>query len=117
MSCRYFYLRYKWFKGYLLEELAQKLSTTFTIVKFPPKKKVEERLTGPERDQEIEVKADTLFAFLSATTATLFQKEKSPFTKKDLDLRKVILELYPHITPSPLPMGFSTEPKFEIKLE
>ena len=60
---------------------------------------------------ELLFKADTLCAAIAPNKATLFQKTRSPFTPKDLELRKRILEGYPFTY-----TGISfTEPKFEIQ--
>ncbi len=40
---------------------------------------------------EILLKADTLSAFLSTSRAILFQKGRHPFTKKDMELRRIVL--------------------------
>lgn len=83
-----------------------------------------EDLTMPKNDREfsffkeiraeIKVRADTLSAYLSPSRVILFQKEPAPFTAKDMELREKILELYPRNRPTPLPLFFSEEPKFEI---
>lgn len=113
----YFYVRYTWLQEHKLEKLAEELGAKFTIVKPPPKKQelIEKSITG-KTGKEIEVKAETLFAFLSSQTAVLFQKKKGPFTERDRELRKTLLELYPHVTLGPIPMGISSEPKFEVRI-
>ena len=61
---------------------------------------------------EILLKADTLYAAISPTKATLFQKTRSPFTPKDLELRKSIFEWYTwHFAG----IVFTKEPKFEVQ--
>jgi hypothetical protein len=115
------YARFTWYSPYNLEELATKLKESFTIVKSPAKKKKEPwnltaRVWSFQDDvrEEIEVKADTLFASLSPFRAILFQKEKAPFTKKDMELRETVLALYPRSTATPVPFRFGEkEPKFE----
>jgi hypothetical protein len=117
----YGYARFTWWHHYNLEELATKLKESFTIVKSPAKKKKEPwdlttRAWSFQDDprEEIEVKADTLFVRLSPFRATLFQKEKAPFTKKDMELRETVLALYPRSTATPIPFRFGEkEPKFE----
>lgn len=65
---------------------------------------------------EILVKADTLSAFLSAWRAILFQKVWAPFTRRDIELRKIVLSLYPRNRSTPFPWAFSPpEPPFEIE--
>ena len=68
-----------------------------------------------ENVKELRVKADTLSAFLSPTRAVLSQKERAPFTRKDLKLREKVLEIYPHSRPTPLPFMVGDEPKFEVE--
>jgi hypothetical protein len=117
----YSYARFTWYHPYNLEELATKLKESFTIVKSLIRKNKEPwdmtaRTWSFQNDarEEIEVKADTLFARLSPFRAVLFQKEKAPFTKKDMELRETVLALYPRSTATPIPFRFGEkEPKFE----
>ena len=111
----YRYVRFCWSQEYKLEKLAEELEANFTLVK-PPEKEVT-NMMGRNLGV-IEVKADTLFAFLSSDKAILFQKEKAPFTKRDMELRKAVFDLYLHnrTTPLSFPMG-NIEPKFEVESE
>lgn len=114
MSKPYRYIRYKWWRKIDLNEVSKEMSREFS----------KEDLTMPKNDREfsffkevraeIKVMADTLSAYLSPSRALLFQKEPSPFTAKDIELREKILELYPRNRPTPLPLFFSDEPQFEI---
>jgi len=65
-----------------------------------------------ERD-ELRVSADTLSVILSRLRAVLYQKEAAPFTARDVELRKRVLELYPKNRETPFPLLFIHEPKFE----
>lgn len=65
--------------------------------------------------RELKLKADTLNAFISLTRAILFQKERAPFTPRDMELRKRILEIYPRNRPTPFLIN--DEPKFEVNEE
>jgi len=65
--------------------------------------------------RELKLKADTLNAFISLTRAVLFQKERAPFTPRDMELRRRILEIYPRNRPTPFPFLVNDEPKFEVK--
>ena len=114
----YWYARFTWWYPYNLEELATKLKERFTLVKSPARKKKEPwdlaARAWSDAREEIEVKADTLFARLSSFRAILFQKEKAPFTGKDMELRETVLALYPRSTATPIVGPFSSkEPKFE----
>jgi hypothetical protein len=114
-------VRFTWVQPYKLEELVTELQERFTLVKSLVRKKKEPwdmtaRAWSFQDDarEEIEVRADTLFAFLSPFRATLFQKEKAPFTKKDMELRETVLALYPRDTATPVPFRFGEkEPTFE----
>ena len=61
--------------------------------------------------------ADTLVALLSPTRAVLYQKKPSPFTVRDMELRRKILELYPRSRVTSLPISFRDEPRFEVAEE
>ena len=97
-----------------VKKLSEKLQEDFTFVKIllPERKTVVviSELKGPV--PEIELKADTLFALIAPNKAVLFQKERRPFTKKDVELRKKILELYQYKLSLPL---FAREHKFEVQ--
>jgi len=60
------------------------------------------------------VAADTLVALLSPDQAVLYQKEPSPSTARDKELRRKMLELYPSSSVTPLPIFFRDEPRFEV---
>jgi len=108
----YFYIRYSWLCQDL-DKIFMKIKEKFAVTWHRMPKDGYEVLTYP-RD-EIKVKADTLFARLGAYSAMLFQKEKAPFTQRDMELRRVVLELYPHSRPTPIPWHLSWEPKFETE--
>lgn len=113
----YSYVRFVWWKAHNLEKLTMKLKERFTLVgttMFGKKEKSELALLKDTRE-EIQVKADTLSARLSAYRAVLFQKEKAPFTQKDMELRETVLDLYPRDRPTPFPWSFSSEPSFEMQ--
>jgi len=111
----YHYVRFRWWKGLDLEEVARELEESFEV-------KLLEMPTG-ERDvalkrgdrEGVRIRADTLYARLSPYRATLYQRTASPFTCRDLELRRLILELYPRDRPTPFPWSFSVEPPFEVE--
>ncbi len=117
----YSYARFTWWQPYNLEELVAKLKEHFTLVKSPVAKKKEPwdftaRAWSFQDDarEEVHVKAETLFARLAPFRAVLYQKEKAPFTRKDMELRETVLALYPYDTPTYVPFRFGEkEPKFE----
>lgn len=57
--------------------------------------------------ERIRVHADTLVARLSPFRAVLFQRKLEPFTERDKELRKKILDLYPRHRPT---VGYRKEP-------
>ncbi len=110
----YHYVRYTWWKDIDLEEAADIFNGTFHVKsKKMPSDNREIALYRDYREG-LSVKADTLGAYLSPIRAVLYQKESALFTARDVDLRKRILELYPHDRPTPFPLFYSVEPKFEI---
>lgn len=113
----YHYVRFRWWTRVDLEKLSVEFANKFSI-KTTGIPSVEQELTLWKDDRnELEVKADTLTAFISSFRAVLFQKKPSPFTSRDVELRKKIIELYPRARPTPFPWGFGEEPKFEIANE
>ena len=115
LSKPYHYTRFRWWNKIDLEEVEKDLSKEFSVKRFtPPRYEMEIALRKDERD-ELMVSADTLTAMLSAFRAVLSQKEPAPFTKKDVELRKIVLELYNRGRPTPFPWSFRSEPKFEVE--
>jgi len=110
----YYYVRYSW-RCQDLDKIFAEIKEKFTVAWHRMPKDGYEVLTYP-RD-EVKVKADTLYARLGAYSAILFQREKAPFTPRDMELRRIILELYSHSCPTPIPWHFSREPKFEVEGE
>jgi len=115
---KYTYVRYTWWNEVDIDELSDELSRMFEVkpVGYPEITKHELSLYKEVRD-EILVKADTVGAYISKVRAVLFQRERAPFTSRDLELRRRLLELYPRDRPSPFPWGFSDEEPFEVAEE
>jgi hypothetical protein len=97
----YYYVRYT-VPGRLhnVEKRSQQFKETVAFVKtLAPMRKTITSLLRPSElwgyVPEVLFKADTLYAALSPSKGTLFQKTRSPLTRKDLDLRKRIFEVYP----------------------
>jgi hypothetical protein len=101
---------------YRVEKLSQTLKENFKFVKtLVPVRKTFMSFIRPAElwgfVPELLFKADNLYAAISPSRATLFQKTRSPFTTRDLELRKIIFEWYPFkYTGIPF-----VEPKFEIQ--
>jgi hypothetical protein len=67
-----------------------------------------------DRD-ELVVTADTLMAHLSSFRAVLSQKQAAKFTKKDVNLREKIGEIYEHDRPTIFPLLSEPEPKYVVE--
>lgn len=91
-----------------IRNLTKELQRKFTLVKTLASGR---NMVFRELLPEMLFKADTLHVAVSPQRAILFQKKSSPFTGKDLELRKTILTLYPNRR---LPF-FSKEPPFDIQ--
>jgi hypothetical protein len=114
----YYYISYNSVgRLYDAEMLALKLQEQFTrvktlvrVIESQVKRLSEIKSVVPE----ILFKADTLYATISPTRAVLFQKSRAPFTRKDLELRRTILDLFNSRFTIPV---FDPEPKFEILVD
>jgi hypothetical protein len=113
---KYNYVRYTWWKDVDVEKVSKELAEEFNItpIDTPEESRYELAIHKSTR-KEIIIKADTIGAIISTFRAVLYQREKSPFTNRDLKLRERILEIYTRTTPSPFPVGFSHEPKFVVE--
>ena len=98
-----------------INKLGGVLSAEFEIkpVNVPESIVYEFSLFKDARDETL-VKADTIGAYISKFRAVLFQRDRAPFTSRDLELRRRILEVYPRDRPSPFPWAFSDEEPFEV---
>ena len=115
MAEPYNYVRFRWWSRVDLERASEDLGKLFSVTMVDyPSDKHELSLYKDER-KELKVGADTLNAILSIFSVTLYQKEAAPFTTRDVELRKKVLEMYPRSRPTPFPWSFSDEPKFEVK--
>jgi len=114
MSQPYGHIRFKWWKGLDPKDVAEELRKEYAVTAMTTKKEgVEISIYKDQRD-ELKVAADTLIALISPFRAVLNQKERAPFTERDMALRKKIFELYPRDRPTPFPWEWSIEPKFEV---
>lgn len=98
-----------------INELGGELSGEFEVkpVNTPESTIYELSLYKNAREESL-VKADTVGVYISRFRAVLFQRERAPFTPRDMKLRSRILEVYPRDRPSPFPWAFSEEEPFEI---
>jgi len=114
----YHYIRFTWWQRHSPTKLVEMLKRDFAVTP-PLLEKDNPYSLSPYKGErwEVLVKADTLSALLSAFRAVLFQRTREPFTKRDLELRKIVFSLYPRTRSTPLPWGFGTEPPFEAEEE
>ena len=110
----YYYVRFRWDRGADLKALAEELYGNYEFDWFSIERTEEEFSLFKDESVELKVRADTLRAFVSPVRAVLYQKERAPFTPRDIGLRKTLLKWYPKKRLSPMPLLFGTEPEFEI---
>ena len=114
MSKPYHYARFRWGDEVDLGDVANDFLKDFTV-KFIILPTFDADLTlRTDKRYKLQVTADTLTAFLAGSRATLSQKRQAPFTRKDIQLRTKILELYPHSRPSLLHIYSSKEPTYDV---
>lgn len=113
MSEPYRYVRFRWWNRVDLGKVSEELSPRYEVKMLArPSGELEISLYKDER-QELEVKSDTLIVLLSAFRAVLSQRQAAKFSPKDMELRKKVIDLYPHERPTPFPWELGPEPKFE----
>ena len=96
----YSYARYTWSKNVNVDKEAKQLGSDFEIKPInTPELSDQEVAIYKTTRKEIIVKADTVGAIIGTFRAILYQKDKAPFTTRDLLLRQKILELYPRTSP------------------
>ncbi len=110
----YHFVRFLWAARVDLETKEEELAEYVVGWRTPPET-VSKMHLHLYNLRELKLKADTLNAFISLTRSVLFQKERAPFTPRDMELRKRILEIYPRNRPTPFPFLINDEPKFEVK--
>jgi len=115
---KYSYVRYTWWREVDIDELSRELSTEFEVKHLPnPGNPRYEFSLFMDARREVLVKADTLKAYISRFRAVLFQRDRAPFTPRDMELRRRLLEVYLRDRPSPFPWAFSDEEPFEVAEE
>lgn len=113
MAENYRFVRFTWLERQDLEALGREMSDLFDVKTLLVPTDDRDIIPSPFEREGLRIRADTLTARLAPMRATIFQRENTPFTGKDLELRRRILELYPRNRASPFTLGISTEPKFE----
>jgi hypothetical protein len=114
MTKPYYYVRFRWDFGVDIEKVAGELAEDFTVEGIKTFESDRDMTLYRGHREELKARADSLTVLLSRTRAVLYQREATPFTERDMELRGRILELYPRGRVTPLPLLFSDEPKFEV---
>jgi len=91
----YFFVRFRRDRGVDLKVLAEELESRFEVEWFSIERTKEEFSLFKDESVELKVRADTLRAFVSSVRVVLYQKVRSPFTLRDLELRMKIMEWFP----------------------
>ena len=108
----YHFVRFRWWSRLDLEKVSEELGEKYAV----------EWSRGPESETEIDlrkdertilnVKADTLGAYLDIYKVVMYQREPAPFTARDVELREGLFEMYNRDRPTPFPWQYLEEPKF-----
>lgn len=109
----YHYVMFRWWTRLELGKISKDLTTKFEVITLAKPSDGHDLSLLKDERYELEVKSDTLIAFLSPIRAVLSQKEAAPFTSRDVELREKVLDLYPRSRPTPFPWLFSVEPKYQ----
>lgn len=107
-------MRHRWWSPIDVDGLVDEFGDYERVMKDPPDDPSKMSIQRYNL-KELWVRSDTVTAFLSPHKAVLAQREKRPFTGRDLELRGRVLRLYPRSRPTPFPFNVSTEPKFELE--
>jgi hypothetical protein len=110
----YHFVRFRWWERLDLEAAAEELGETYTIEwSIGPSTETDMHLRKEERNI-LKVKADTLGAYLDVYKAVMYQREPTPFTQRDAELRERLFEMYNRDRPTPFPWQYLEEPKYVV---
>ena len=113
MAENYRFVRFTWLERQDLEELGREMSDLFDVKTLLVPTDDWDIIPSPFEREGLRVRADTLTARLAPMRGTIFQRKNAPFTERDMELRRLILELYSRNRASPFTLGVLEEPKFE----
>lgn len=97
----FFKVRFRWWRPFNIELFAREFSGKYDIDLRPAYMEPGRIEIFEESRREIRVRADTLYVFLMAYKAVLFQKEVAKFTGRDSELEEFVSEKYPHMRETP----------------
>jgi len=112
---KYAHTRFRWEANLDMDALEERVSREFQVSRREYPGSEEEIALFKNERTELVVKADRLVAHMNARRANLTQVEEGAFTARDMALRTLVFEHYPHSRPSPFPWSFSVEPKFQAE--
>ena len=110
----YDYVRWRWVGPLDMAKVRDTFSEKFDVKDLHPRTGRVDMAVFKYFREELLVSADNLKAYLAPQRAVLFQKVPIPFTKRDLEMREMVLKLYPSERITPIPIGFSYEPEFDV---
>ena len=111
----YHYVRFIWWGVVDVEGLQEEFEDDYEARLVLPPEDESKTSINIKNVRELRVKADTLSAFLLPSRVVLSQRERAPFTGRDMRLRERVLEIYTRSRPTPFPMMFGDEPDFEVE--
>ena len=113
----YFHIRYTWWDIIDLDEVRRVLESQFEVTELFVPSSFWEIALFPYHREHLLVRADNLSARLAQMRAVLNQRDWAPFTGRDMELRRMIREIYGRDLITPLPLSFNKEPDFEVESE
>src|SRR4030042_432876 len=108
----YHYVMWRWFGRTDLDEVAEELSEGYEVRRLPDHGWDLELSYMKEMRDRYLVRSDTLVVFLSPFRAVLTQRIPAPLTRRDMELRERVLELYREDGLAYLPLQILSEPEF-----
>jgi len=109
----YHHVRWRWWNKIDADKVSKELSDKYKVEIIPDHGWDLELTYLKEARDRFLIKSDTLTVFLSIYRVVMVQKKRAPFTKKDVELRNRMIELFPFERSTFLPMHISSEPEFE----
>ena len=116
MGEAYHYVRHVWWSPVDVDGLAERFEGYDLVMREPPEDPTKMSIQSYNL-KELWVRSDTVTAFLSPFKAVLAQRELKPFTRRDMELREKVFEIYTCDRSTPFPFMVSSEPKFEVAEE
>jgi len=97
----YYKIRFRWWKPFDIEKFLKDNSEKFQIEQIKQYDEPGRIDIFKDLRNELKLKADTIYVFITPYRAIIFQKELSQLTEKDKNLVEYILTKYTHIRDTP----------------